>query len=183
MADRIEWYDITIPANTPIATPFHFPMVFQDADVVEIDIKVLDGPCGTVGFYLTAGGSQYVPRTVGSYVIPNDDRFVWPIANAINSGSWGFTGYNLDSFPHLIQVGFQVNETGTSPALSDTSVGSSSAVAAAALAQAAPAAVAAPDPLSPDALLNSLPSGSTVTSSTFDLPSPDLTGVATSGTS
>lgn len=182
MADRLEWFDVTIPANTPIAAPFTAPMVFRDAEVVEIDVKILDGPCGTVGFWIGAGGSQYVPRTPGSFIIPNDDYFTWPVANAINSGSWQLTGYNLDSFPHLIQVAFQVNETGLSPALTPGTVGSSSATLAAAVAAPGAAVAPAPDPLSPDALLNSLPSGSTITSPTFDLPSPDLAGELSNGT-
>jgi hypothetical protein len=139
-------------------------MVFQDGNVVEIDVKILDGPCGTVGFWIGAGGSQYVPRTNGSFIIPNDDYFTWPLANAINSGSWQLTGYNLDSFPHLIQVAFQVNETGISPALTTGTVGVGSDTVTQALSQTVPPIANQPDPLSADALINSTPAGSTVTS-------------------
>jgi hypothetical protein len=182
MADRLEWFDVTIPAGTLKTALFTSPMVFMDGDVVEIDVKILDGPCGTVGFWIGAGGSQYVPRTVGSFIIPNDDYFTWPLANAINSGSWQLTGYNLDSFPHLIQVAFQVNETGTSPALSVGTVGVSSAGADAALSLASASTSSTPDPLSPDALLNSTPAGSNVTSPTFGPDLTGLTGVADNGT-
>jgi hypothetical protein len=110
MADRIEWFTVTIPANTPIATPITIPLVFPQGEVMEIDVKVPPGPAGNLGFFLTAGGSQYIPRTRGNYITPDSDYFQWAIANAINSGSWGITAYNTDVWPHTLEIGFQVDE-------------------------------------------------------------------------
>lgn len=158
MADRLEWFDVTIPAGTPIAAPVTTPLVFPQGEVVEIDVKVLDGPCGSVGFFIAAGGTQYVPRTPGSFIRPNDDYFTWPLQNAINSGSFGITAYNLDSWPHNLQVGFQVNESGLSPALPTGSVGVSSDTLLSAITGLAPPVAPSPDPLSPASLLASVPS-------------------------
>jgi hypothetical protein len=156
MADRLEWFDVVIPAGTPIAAPVTIPMVFADGEVTEIDVKVLDGPSGLVGFQIAAGGSQYVPRTLGTFVRPNDDYFTWPMANAINSGSWGITGYNLDIWDHNIQVGFQVNDRGLSQSATQAGVGVSSSIAIATATAVQASQVAAADPLSPDSLLASV---------------------------
>lgn len=156
MADRLEWFDVTIPAGTPIAAPVVIPMVFLQGYVIQIDVKVLDGPCGSVGFHINAGGSQYVPRTPGSFIRPNDDYFSWPLVNAINSGSWGLTGYNLDSWDHNIQVGFQVNDLGGAGSAQQAGTGTSSATLLSAATSSSQSTVPPADPLSPDSLLASV---------------------------
>jgi hypothetical protein len=157
VSDRLEWYDIVVPANTPVTAPLTFPCVFNDGDVIEIDVKVPPGPQGNVGFFIGAGGSQYVPRTIGSFVIPDDDYFTWPLANAVTSGSWSVTAYNTDIFPHLIQVAFQVNETGTAHMSTVSLLPSSSAALPDSVTSPDITTSSAVDPLSPDALLASLP--------------------------
>jgi hypothetical protein len=164
MADRIEWFAVTIPANTPVATPVTLPLVFQQGSVTEIDVKVPPGPSGNVGFFIGAGGSQYVPRTAGSYIMPNDDFFTWPMENAINSGSWSLTGYNTDIYPHTIQVGFQVNELNYAQAAQVASLGTSSASLPADITSNVTPAVVTVDPLSVDALLASVPDLTTAVS-------------------
>lgn len=155
MADRLEWFDVTIPAGTSVASPVTIPMVFLQGVVVEIDVKVLDGPCGSVGFHINAGGSQYVPRTAGSFIRPNDDYFAWPLANAIDSGSWSLTGYNLDNWDHNLQVGFQVNDFGGSAVFGKSQSGTSSATLLSAATSSPQSTVPLADPLSPDSLLAS----------------------------
>ena len=115
MADRIEWFDIVIPANTPVNNLHVANLSFKQATVLEIDVIVPPGPAGNVGFYLTAGGSQALPRTPGSFIISDDQFFQWQTSNYINSGQWGMAGYNLDFQDHTIQVGFQLNEIVYSP--------------------------------------------------------------------
>lgn len=115
MADRIEWFEFTIPANGSELAPVSFPMVFAFGEVIEIDVKVPPGPAGNLGFYITAGGSQFIPRTFGSFIFPDNDYITWPVQNAINSGSWGLVAFNTDVWPHTIQISFQINEVAGSP--------------------------------------------------------------------
>src|SRR5258708_40267190 len=131
-------------------------MVWRDGEGAELDCKVLDGPAGVVGFQIMGGGSQYVPRTLGTFVRPNDDYFTWLMANAINSGSWGLIGYNQDIWDHNIQVGFQVNDRGLSQSATQAGVGVSSSIALNAATAVQASAVAALDPLSPDSLIASV---------------------------
>lgn len=92
-------------------------MVFPFGEVVEIDVKVPPGPAGNLAFFISAGGSQYIPRTRGVFIFPDNDYIQWAVANAITSGSWGLTAYNTDVWPHSIQIAFQVNEIAGSPEL------------------------------------------------------------------
>lgn len=120
MSDRLEWFNITVPAGTTKANPQKTSLAFPQGTVIEIDVKVPPGPAGNVGFFISAGGTQYVPRTFGSFIVPDDDYFTWPMVNAINTGSWSFTAFNTDIYDHLIQVGFQVNELVFAPDISIT---------------------------------------------------------------
>lgn len=182
MADRYEWFDVTIPAGTPLASPATFPMVFADGTVTEITAKILDGPSGLVGFHINAGGSQYVPRTAGSFIRPNDDYFVWPVANAINSGSWGLTGYNTDIWDHTIQVGFQINDRGLSLSTTQANIGASSATLLAAGTAAPVSTVPVPDPLSPDSLLASTDPDIMAFLASQQAPSPEIGALTDAGT-
>lgn len=163
MADRLEWFAVVIPAGTPQSVPVVIPCVFNDGSVVEIDVKVPPGPNGNVGFFVGAGGSQYVPRTPGSFIVPDNDYFTWPLANAITSGSWSVTAYNTDIFDHTIQVGFQVNETGTAHMSQVSLLSSSSSAIPASVTSPDVTALPTVDPLSVDALLASLPPELSVT--------------------
>lgn len=128
MSDRIEHFEATIPAGTPKSAPVSFPMIFQQGYVTEIDIKIPSGPSGFMGFFIGAGGSQYIPRTPGSFIIDNDKDIAWPIHNAINSGSWSITGYNTDLFAHTVYVTFHVNEIEPYGRAFDRGIGASSAM-------------------------------------------------------
>lgn len=110
MADRIEWFDITVPAGVSANAPQTFSLKFNQGEVAQIEVKVPPGPAGNVGFYIQAGGSQFIPRTRGVFIIPDNDYLVWPQHNAITSGAWAIVAYNTDVFAHLLQVSFQVNE-------------------------------------------------------------------------
>lgn len=158
MADRIEWFNVTVPAGTLKTAPVVIPCVFPQGDVTEIDVKVPPGPQGNVGFFIGAGGSQYVPRTRYAFIMPDADYFTWPMQNAINSGSWSVTAYNTDVFDHAFQVFFQVNENPPIVSPQGQAATSSSAGIPASVTASPAGLVAATDPLSADALIASVPS-------------------------
>lgn len=127
MSDRIEWFTVNVPAGTLSTAPITVPCIFQQGLVTEIDISVPPGPAGNVGFFIVAGGSQYVPRTPGSFVIVDDVYLEWPLGKAITSGSWAVTAYNTDTFAHVLQVGFQIDEVGAALDSTGSMIGASSA--------------------------------------------------------
>jgi hypothetical protein len=110
MADRVYWFTNTIPALTPLATPFVANMKFNSADVEKIIIVVPPGPGGSVGFQILSGGGQFVPQTPGQFIVAEDHVFEIPQNKAPNNGDWEFNGYNTDYVTHTIQVGFYVND-------------------------------------------------------------------------
>lgn len=159
MSDRVEWFSITIPANTLKASPQTFPCAFHEGEVTEVDVIVPPGPKGTVGFYVAAGGSQYIPRTSGSFVVADSVYIQWPLKHAINSGAWSVVAYNTDVISHTIEVSFLVDENGPAQTTTGTLIGDSSAQLASTLSQIQGVGQLPTDPLSPDALMASVPAG------------------------
>lgn len=115
MADRLEWFNVTVPANTPQTALYSQNINFMQGEVTLLHVKIPPGAAGNVGWYLTLGGTQAVPRTVGSFIITDDDKFDWELSNFVKTGQWSFFGYNTDAFPHVVSLGFWVNELTFSP--------------------------------------------------------------------
>ena len=110
MSDRAEWFDVNVPAAVLAASPMTFPLVFPQGAVDKIRMIVPYGPAGNVGLQLWVGGSQYLPRTPGSYIVADNYTPEWDVRNTNTSGSWQLVAYNTDIWPHLIQVAFDVSE-------------------------------------------------------------------------
>lgn len=116
MASRLEWFDVTIPANTPVAAPVTVNTSFQQGEVTRIQLVVPPGPAGTVGIQIWSGGGQFWPNTAGNFMVLDNTEPYWDVENAPNNGNWAIHGYNTDIYPHLIQVGFSVVENGAGAA-------------------------------------------------------------------
>lgn len=116
MTHRLEWFDVTIPAGTPIATPLTTPMLFNAGAVTRIEVSIPPGPAGTMGFQIWTGGNQYWPNTPGQYLILDDVHPYWDVTDSPDNGSWALVAYNVDIYPHLVQVGFSVVENTVSGA-------------------------------------------------------------------
>lgn len=125
MSDRVEYFAVTIPAGTLQTALFTEALTFHQGIVKQITVKVPAGPSGLMGFFIGAGGTQYVPRTTGSFVVADDDYIVWPMHNAITSGSWLLSGYNTDIYDHTVYVEFQIDETGPPVGSASGAIGSS----------------------------------------------------------
>ena len=110
MASRLEWFDVTVPAGTPIASPVTIPTSFPAGGVSKIQLHIPPGPAGTVGFQLWTGGGQFWPHTPGSWLILDNTSPEWVVDGMPNTGNWSVVAYNTDIYPHLIQVGFSVFE-------------------------------------------------------------------------
>lgn len=110
MAQRIESPRVTIPANTPKATPVTIPFTWREGIVTVIAIDIPPGPSGLVGFFITQSGNQIIPNSVGDYIVSDDYRFEWPVEDYPTGAKWALVGYNTDAYPHTIQFHFQINE-------------------------------------------------------------------------
>lgn len=111
MADRIEPFQVVIPAGTLQAAPQVTTMPFSDGIVDRLTITVPPGPSGLVGFQIWHLGSQIIPYT-GSVFIVADNRIIeWDLSNFPQASGWQIAAYNLDQFQHTLYVEFMISET------------------------------------------------------------------------
>lgn len=116
MADRIELFQVTVPAGTAIAAPQVTATSFADGVVTRIIVTIPPGPSGFCGFKFTHLGGPVIPYTGAGYVI-GDDRIVdWPVTNMPSASGWQFVAYNTDIFPHTFYIEYMIDEIVTGPA-------------------------------------------------------------------
>lgn len=110
MADRIEPFTVTVPAETPETAFSQFPLSFRDGRVDRLEIHVPPGPSGLVGFRLAHSGQSVIPYTGTRWFIVDNAHLDWDLDNYPTGDLWEFWAYNLDIYPHSIEVWFHVTE-------------------------------------------------------------------------
>lgn len=113
MADRVEIFDVTIPAGTPIAAPLVTALPFSDGIVTKIIVTVPPGPSGFVGFKFTHMGGPVIPYTGTTFVVADDRIVEWDLTNMPSNSGWQLTAYNIDIFAHTLYLEILVNEIPT----------------------------------------------------------------------
>jgi len=111
VAERIELFDVTVPAGTAIATPQTTALVFDPGIVERIEIVVPPGPSGLVGFQIRHSGETVIPHSASQWIIADNEPINWPVQGFPEGSAWSFRGYNLDVYSHTIYFRFHVNET------------------------------------------------------------------------
>lgn len=109
MAREVRRFSVTIPAGTLQAAPQVSPLTMPDRVVRRVVVVVPPGPRGLVGFQLTHAGSQMIPVNSGQFVVADDERIEWDTEGYIDTGAWQMTAYNTGSFPHTLEVRFEVD--------------------------------------------------------------------------
>lgn len=113
MADRVEVFDVTVPAGTAKASPQTTALSFLDGEVTEVEVVIPPGPHGLVGFQLAYGGGQLIPRTAGAFIVADDEVIRWPVESYPTGGRWSLIAYNTGVYAHTLEVRFLVNELQT----------------------------------------------------------------------
>ena len=142
MAITIYTFANVIPAGTPKTSPLKFGMTVPAYDVEQLEIRVPPGPRGEVGFFISSGGVQMLPRPSGSFIITDNERILWELEGQISSGAWEMTAYNTGQFQHTLYV--DIHLAGLAPLLQAVSA----PIAASDLGQTAPSP-APPPPVAP----------------------------------
>lgn len=106
MAIELRSYVATIPAGTPLAAPVTIDVSFPQAVTDKVEWHVPRGASGLMGWRLTSGGGQVIPKNQGAWVIADNETGVWELAQLHDSGAWQVTGYNTGAFPHSVHVRF-----------------------------------------------------------------------------
>lgn len=110
MADRIETFQVTIPAGTPVAAPQVTTLAFNDGVVTNIIVTIPPGPSGLVGFSFLHMGSQVIPFKLGAVIIGDDRVAQWAIENQPTASGWQLSAYNLDVYQHTLYIEFLIDE-------------------------------------------------------------------------
>ncbi len=110
MANRVEVFDVTVPAGTAKGsgiTPLKFTRV---GVVIRMEVIIPDGVNGQAGFRIQNAGQSIIPINAGTYIVGNNERIEWPLEGFVDSGSWGLDGFNNGHYDHTFHLRFLVNE-------------------------------------------------------------------------
>lgn len=122
MATEIYAVSATIPAGTPISAPVTVDVSIPALITERVEWHQPRGAQGLMGWRLTSGGAQVLPKNLGTWVITDNQSGTWDLTDLHDSGKWEITGYNTGTFPHTVYVRFHTSAiapkvTWPSPAL------------------------------------------------------------------
>lgn len=111
MSDRIEVFDVTIPAATLTTAPQTTNLSFNEGIVESIEILIPPGPSGLVGFRILHSQGVVIPYDSSKWIVADNEVVKWPIANFPTGSAWAITAYNTDVYDHTLYLRFLINET------------------------------------------------------------------------
>lgn len=117
MADRVEWFDVTVAAGTAKSAAVESNLSFPQGEAVQIEITIPDGHAGLTGIAIMQAHTRIIPMTDAAFIVGNDRTIVWPLHNYLNNGNWSALVYNADTFAHTFHIAFLVNELGAETAI------------------------------------------------------------------
>lgn len=112
-ADRLETFNVTVPAGTTTASPQRTSLSFNDGIVVEFEFRVPPGPSGLVAFQIDYNGTQVIPAPGGPAIVTDNEIVHWPVRNYPSGGGWEFVASNLDIFDHAVEIRVYLQELPT----------------------------------------------------------------------
>lgn len=110
MAERIEIFDVTIPAGTPIATPVTIALPMPAGVVTRIEQRWPPGPAGLVGLRVAHSSQVIIPRTGATFLVTDDEVVDWSVEGYPTGDKWTVVGYNTGLNAHTIQFRIHLNE-------------------------------------------------------------------------
>lgn len=116
MAERVEWFDVTVSASTAKTAPVEKALAFNQGTVERLDLTIPDGHAGLTGIRFNSAHQQVIPLTASSFIIGNDHVFTWDLHGFPDNGSWSVSMYNTDIYDHTFHIAFLVNELSTASA-------------------------------------------------------------------
>lgn len=118
MATQVRQFTVTIPANTPQASPVTLPLSLDYVEIESIDLEVPPGPSGLMAFYLARSGQQVIPYETGEWLRWDDVQKTWYLTDQPTGSGWQVVAYNDDVYAHDVTVRFHTNPVTPSAALS-----------------------------------------------------------------
>lgn len=147
--DRLYTTTVAVPAGTLQSAPFIQQLPLEDANLKRVTITVPDGHNGLTGIRVLWANQQIVPWGNNSYITANNRTIDVDFNDYITVSGLTFQAFNIDVFAHSFYCELTVTDT-----LSRQQLAQTPATATAVVSSATPPVQ---DPLSPDALIASLP--------------------------
>lgn len=104
---------MTCVAATTEADAIETDLSFQAGTVRQVDILIPDGHAGQTGIAIAQAHQVIIPATGPNWIIGNDDRIKWDIADYLDTGEWSAFVYNNGDYPHSWYLRFLVDELPT----------------------------------------------------------------------
>lgn len=111
MANRVEPFDVTLPAGTPPGNPVTVACVFNPGVVGRIEVDVPPGPAGLAGFVVGYANSNILSQRPGAWIIADDVHLAYDVENMPTGSGWQVIGYNTDIYDHTLRVRFVVTDS------------------------------------------------------------------------
>lgn len=108
MATELRAFTVTIPAGTPITAPVTIDVSFTPMVTERIEWRQPRGANGLMGWRITSGGAQVIPKNLGAFIVTDGEQATWQLDSLHDSGKWEVTGYNTGANPHILNVRFHV---------------------------------------------------------------------------
>lgn len=109
MAREIYAFHVTVPINTPAATPQVTNLTMPQRQVDRVEVRVPPGPRGEVGFALGSSGVAVIPLQANTYIVTDNEALGWDLEDFWTSGGWQAFLYNTGAFSHTIEIRFLVS--------------------------------------------------------------------------
>lgn len=117
MPDRVEVYDITCPASTPLTAPQETHLFDGGLfDVRKVTIVTPPGHAGLTGIGLAYGHNVVIPRNPGAYISGDGEVIPYDLTNYPPGVGWSAFTVNLDTQAHTWEVRFEFDELRTQSA-------------------------------------------------------------------
>jgi hypothetical protein len=104
MAGRVYTFAVTVPAGTLQASPQVTALTIAPGRVTALQVHMLPGHNGAVGYALGYAGTQYYPFNSGGWeTIESGNRDYSP-SDDMDAGSWSLVAYNTGAYDHTLTV-------------------------------------------------------------------------------
>jgi hypothetical protein len=110
VANRIEAFQVTVPAGTAQASPVDTQLNFLRGTVVRIQVMIPPGPSGLVGFAFVHSFQQIIPFRAGEFIVADDETITWDVERYPEAAPWVLRAYNEDIYDHTLYLRFSMSD-------------------------------------------------------------------------
>lgn len=147
--DRLYYQSCLVPAGTLQASPASFPLPLEDASLKRGNVTVPDGHNGLTGIKILWSNQQIWPWSNNQFLVANNRVIPFDFDDYMTVTGLVIQAYNTDVFAHTFYIEMVVSDTPTPRVNTDITTATPAVVPDSSLSMS--------DPLSPDALIASLP--------------------------